>query len=704
MQWNMLDKFLEIKNPIVLVTLGLLTGFTFYFRNLNFIYLFIIYMIVSICSIHFKKSGFILIGLSALFGYIYSLEFIKYKTPNYDLFLEKKSMYIGEVLDLETSNKFQRRYYIKIKRIINNNKKTNSSFLVLAKTTKYDDYEAGDIIEFKGKLKKPKTAILPGLFDEKRFLSSKNIYYTLNTEKGSLVYLDSKERPFKIIETIRTRIIKSNEFYIKNTDNCNLINGVLVGSKASPLSKELRDRIRSLGLSHITSASGFNISILCASVFFLLKIFFKRRMLIPTMISFFAIIFYTALADFSSSIIRASIFLVLALIGNLLEKKAKILPTISLITILFFITNPLSVTDIGFQLSVFSFLGITLFIDEIKEKVLPLFHKAIQSLFLVTLESFFAQLLVLPILVFYFHSIQILGIISNLLAVPIASIMLIVGLTNSIFLFIPVFKFILPYSYKLLDLLADVFMWWVNLLNYIPTKEIFIPETNFYSTVLTYPLIVLVFILILTKANKVKITISILCFIVLIGLSNRIYNTSGYIKIICFPKYSQEAILVLPPNKTPIFFGTSLNSSTKKQILHFLKVHKNKNEFVFYNLKDKTNLISNNDWIKDSKNNILISHNGFIFEIIKNYNSKIKSNSDFIKLPILMKKDSSFSTIFKDLPKNIIINDYKKVSKKSLRSLYWLKKQKTNIFLLSNSGTITIAAKDKYHILIDREN
>lgn len=701
----MLDKFLEIKNPIVLITIGLLTGFTFYFRELDFIYLFILYITLSLCSIHFKKAGFILLGLSALFGYFYSVEFIKHKTPNYDFLIDKKTMYIGEVIDVETSNKFQRRYYLKIEEIIENNRKRKLDFTVLAKTTRYDDYETGDIIELKGKLKRPKTAILPGLFDERRFLSSKNIYYTLNSEKGSLVYLGTKERPLKIIETIRTKIVNSNEHYIKDADNCNLINGILVGSKASPLSKELRDKIRSLGLSHITSASGFNVSILCASVFFLLRIFFKRRRrLIPTLISFFAIIFYTALADFSSSIIRASIFLILALVGNLLEKKAKILPTISLTTILFFITNPLSVTDIGFQLSVFSFLGITLFVEEIKEKVLPLMHKVFQPLFLVTIESFFAQLLVLPILIFYFHNIQILGIISNLLAVPIASIMLIIGLINSAFLFIPIFKFILTFSYKLLDILANLFMAWVNLLDYIPTKEIFIPEINFYSTVLIYPLIILLFILIFTEANKIKITLSITCCIILIVLSNRINDTNDYIKIICFPKYSQEAILVLPPNKTPVFFGTNLNDPTKKQILHFLKAHKNKNEFVFYNLKDKTNFISNNNWIKDSKNSLVISHNGFNFEIIKNYDTNIKSASDFIKLPILMKKDPYFNTVFKVLPKNIIINDYKKVSKKSLRSLYWLKKQKTNIFLLSNSGTITIAARDKNHILIDGEN
>lgn len=696
-----MDKFLEIKNPIVLITLGVLAGFTFYFRDLGFHYLFITYIVLSISSIHFKRSAFILIGLSSLFGYFYSVEFNKYSTPNYDSLLEKKVLYIAEVIDLESSNKFQKRYCLKIKEVIKSDKRENANFKVLAKTTRYDDYESGDVIELKGKLKKPKTAILTGLFDEKRFLKSKEIYYTLNSEKGSLVYLDTKENPLKIIERIRTKIIKSNEIYLVDKNKCGLINGIIVGSKASPLSKDLRDKVRSLGLSHITSASGFNVSILCASVFFILKFFFKRRKLIPTLISFIAIVFYTALADFSSSIIRASIFLALALIGNLIEKRTKILPTISLITILFFVFNPINVTDIGFQLSVFSFLGITLFIEDIKEKVLPFFHKRIHGLVLVTLESIFAQLLVLPILVFYFHNIQILGVISNLLAVPLASVMLVAGLINSTFIFIPPLNLILPYSYKVLDLLAGLFMWWVNILDQIKIKEIFIPEIDFYSTVILYPAIVLTFLLIIKKDKK--LALSLFCCILLLIGSIRSHKMDDYIKIICFPKYSQDAVLVIIPDEAPVFFGTNLNQSTRTQILHFLKVHKNKSEFMFYNLKDNTKLISSNKLIVDEKSKITISYNGFRFELIKNYNNPVRSNSDFIKLPILMKKDPSFNKVIKELPENVIVNDYKKVSKKSIKSLSWLKKQKTNVLLLSNSGTITIVAKDKNHIYLDSE-
>ena len=68
-----------------------------------------------------------------------------------------------------------------------------------------------------------------------------------------------------------------------------------------------------------------------------------------------------------------------------------------------------------------------------------------------------------------------------------------------------------------------------------------------------------------------------------------------------------------------------------------------------------------------------------------------------------MKKDPSFNKVIKELPENVIVNDYKKVSKKSIKSLSWLKKQKTNVLLLSNSGTITIVAKDKNHIYLDSE-
>ena len=68
-----------------------------------------------------------------------------------------------------------------------------------------------------------------------------------------------------------------------------------------------------------------------------------------------------------------------------------------------------------------------------------------------------------------------------------------------------------------------------------------------------------------------------------------------------------------------------------------------------------------------------------------------------------MKKDPDFHYIFSDLPNYIIVNDYKKLSKQSVKSIDWLKKQKTRVFFLSNSGTITIVCKDKNSFIIEEE-
>ncbi len=698
----MWDKLLELRNPLCLIAFGLIIGLTFYYREIDFICLFIGYSILAISSIHFKKNLFFVLGISSLCSYCYCNYYIK--TPDYSFLLNKKEIYICEVLSKEQKNNFYIKYFFKVKKIVLRDKSINTNFKVLAQTATYEELEPGDIIQIKGNLKTPKSATFPGLFDKKKYLFLKGTYYELICSNGSIVYLNTREKSLitKLIDGFRLKVLFENSKNLPK-DNADILNGIVIGSKASPLNKDLKEKFQSLGLSHITSASGFNLSILAFCIFFLFSIFLKREKLMATIITLLGITGYSLIAECSSSIIRAGLFLTLVLFGNLFNKRVKILPTISLIIIIFFITSPLSLLDIGFQLSVFSFLGLTLFLEDINTLTSEKINKLLRPITSVFFETLFAQLMVLPIVLLYFHNIQIMGLVSNIIAVPLSSIILITGLLNTVFIQVKELSLLSLTIYKFLHLLTNLFLLWINFLCSLSINGVFIPKIDFYSAIFLYGLIIFTFLIISNKRKQELSAKFILMFLIALLINQKIKDDSNYLKILCIPKYNQENILVLPPNETPVLFSTKLDKSTKSQTLYFLKLFNYQKSFIFYNLKDNNSLISESKYIKDLKNKIIIEKDGFKFEIIKNYRNKIDSKSAFIKLPILMKKDPVFIQTFKSLPENIIVNNCKKLSKSSTKNIAWLKKQKTNLHLLNNSGTITIVIKNKNNFQIDRE-
>ena len=447
----LLNKLSEYKNPICIIGTGILVGTTFYFQNIKLTILISLCLIISfiflLSFLFLKSKKFILFVAAIILGYFYTVNYLQFTKPNLDQFLHERYIYIGEIKSKANNNRFNKTYDFKLETIQaqdGRNKWKINNCNVQVTGSKYEEYEVGDLIQVTGILKYPKSAILPGLFDEKKYLLTKNIYYLLKADNGSLVFLDEPEssKITKIINRLRDKLLSIDKACL-NGEKLSLVNGIIFGSKASALSDKLKEKIQSLGLSHITSASGFNVSILAFGIFALFGLFNYKKRLFPTIVCICAILLYSAIADFSPSIIRATVFIILLLLGNLFDKKMKILSGISIIIIGFFICNPANLLDVGLQLSVLGFLGLALFsseaIGENKNWFLNIFY-----------QSLFAQIMVIPLIAFYFHNIQLLGLISNIVAVPLASLILMTGIINIILFGIPginyIFQKILFYS------------------------------------------------------------------------------------------------------------------------------------------------------------------------------------------------------------------------------------------------------------------
>ena len=671
----------EYKNPLVVFCFGTLIGATFYFKEIKLIYLLVLCLLISILFLFKRNKKIFIMLVSVVIGYFYSVLYFRYFVVNLDALVGKKAIFIGEILSSpDEDSPFNKKYLFGIKNIIDEgDSKKDISSKVQVIGSHYEEYDVGDIVQITGKLAKPKSAILPGLFDEKRYLLSKGVNYLLKEEPGTLLFLDSPASTYytKKISELRTRLISVNEKYL-SSNQLAIVNGIVFGSKASKMPDYLKEKIQNLGLSHITSASGFNVSVLALSIFYLFRLF-TRNSLLPTVISILAVLLYLALADFSGSIIRATTFIVLILIGSLFNKKLKILPAISLIVLVFFYFNPVNILDVGLQLSIMAFLGLALFLNEYENN---------SFLFSVFLQSLFAQIMVVPLIVFYFHNIQLLGLLSNIIAVPLAALILIVGLLDSVIVFLPVFDTVNGYLCLMQKVLSGFFLSWINLLDKINYKQIFLPNLNFYFLILIYALILYCLFSYFIKAFRERYKAVLIVFIVFFTLTYFVADTSRYLKIFCLARYNNDSVLVVLPDEKAILISSMLDYKSHKSVVDFLRLNNISSDYNLYYVNEQNSYFSS--FVKDNLNKISVTYNKFSFDILKNYNTKALSNATFLKLPILMKKDPDFQIAFDTLPQNVIVNDIKRLSKKSVRNITWLKSQPIKSYFLSESGTITL--------------
>lgn len=235
---------------------------------------------------------------------------------------------------------------------------------------------------------------------------------------------------------------------------------MILGNKSTIPDDVYKDFQRS-GLAHLLAVSGGNVGVLCAFVEILfrriLKIYGKGvNFLIIGVIVIFAIV-----TGMSASVVRASIMAIIFYAGRIIYRNPDTLNSLSVSSVLMLLVNPLFLFDIGFQLSFLSVLSIILFCKGIYEYFAKLkIPRGISSLIAVSIS---AQILILPLIAYYFSEISVISFLTNIVAVPVAGAVVPAGLLYCLLL---VFNIdILPFKW-FLEVCVNVLMY-LSRLSYV---------------------------------------------------------------------------------------------------------------------------------------------------------------------------------------------------------------------------------------------
>ncbi|PIR79828.1 MAG: hypothetical protein COU25_03310 [Candidatus Levybacteria bacterium CG10_big_fil_rev_8_21_14_0_10_35_13] len=254
-------------------------------------------------------------------------------------------------------------------------------------------------------------------------LSSGGTIFTLNNPEIEANFRENN--PFlSSVYFIRQKIIDNFNSSLDPVSS-SLLLGIVFGIKEN-MPKDFLDKIQITGVMHVVAASGMNVTMVSGFLFYLLGSLLKRQFAIA--LSIFGVIFYTALAGFEPSIIRAAIMGILVFSAQVLGRQQYSLNTLLITGAFMLFLWPQFVTDTGFALSFTATAGI-LFI--------PLFFQKVKNSFTeVFITTTSAQIATLPILIGAFGSFSLLSILVNALVLWTIPVLMILGAVAAFFGFI----------------------------------------------------------------------------------------------------------------------------------------------------------------------------------------------------------------------------------------------------------------------------
>jgi len=290
-------------------------------------------------------------------------------------------------------------------------------------TDLYPLYNYGDELKISGNVEKPPSDLG---FDYESYLERYGIqgiiYYPeiskIGENKGNVVIKYLIKLKISFVASIR----KSMSY-----PESALSSAILIGNRED-MPDSLNQNFKSVGLSHIVAVSGYNITIVIAIIWLILRYFGRKTAFILT--SLISLLF-VLLTGAESSIVRGAVIAEILLIARFLGRKPNSTIFIFLAAFLMVMLNPLILkSDIGFRLSFFAFIGLVYLSPLLQEKISSRIPEIIKNPLTETLS---AQIFTLPILLTISKQISLFSILANILILPIIPLSMLVGFIQGIF-------------------------------------------------------------------------------------------------------------------------------------------------------------------------------------------------------------------------------------------------------------------------------
>jgi competence protein ComEC len=266
----------------------------------------------------------------------------------------------------------------------------------------------------------------PGSFDYQAYCAFRNIYHQVYLKKGDYAAMKIKNDNVlkKFLFQIRANVIEILQKYIPGQKEAGLAEAMLIGYK-DDLDKNLVQSYSATGVVHIIAISGLHLAL----IYWLLNLLtkpldrLKRARYVKPLIILTGLWLFSLAAGASPSVLRAALMFTCLVIGNSLTRKSSVYNSLAASAFILLCIDPFWLWDAGFQLSYAAVLSIVIFMKPIYN-CLFISNKLLDNCWKLLSVTTAAQILTAPICLYYFHQFPTLFLFTNLLAVPLSSLIL----------------------------------------------------------------------------------------------------------------------------------------------------------------------------------------------------------------------------------------------------------------------------------------
>ncbi|PSK90131.1 ComEC/Rec2 family competence protein [Taibaiella chishuiensis] len=211
---------------------------------------------------------------------------------------------------------------------------------------------------------------------------------------------------------------------VRDSTTRSLIAATLLNERAS-FDDTLWQAYSITGIVHIIAISGMHITLLFGILLFLLSwLRYKRYDWLKYLLALPFVWGYIMLTGFPPSAVRAAVGFTLVAAGTCLRREGNAINTWAATAFLLLCYNPYWLWDVGVQLSFLAVLSILLFYKPVRNLVMPP-NKLLQAAWDTFAVSIAAQILVFPLVLYYFHQFPLLGLAASLPAALYSTLLMI---------------------------------------------------------------------------------------------------------------------------------------------------------------------------------------------------------------------------------------------------------------------------------------
>lgn len=398
---------------------------------------------------------------------------------------------------------------------VNQKATIGTTLIYFKKSPKTQTLQYGDVICLQTKFTEIKSTGNPNEFNYSNYLNKKDIYHQAYVRDSALILVKNEGSSFvKWLNNSRNFLINLLDKSGLKNENLAVAKALILGEK-SGLDRETMNAYSASGTMHVLAVSGLHVGIVMLLLSFILKPLKnipKGRLIYVTLLVVF-IWLYALLTGLCPSVMRATFMFTFVILGKEMERDTSVYQSIMVSAFLLILMDPMVIFDVGFQLSYLAVIGIVFFQPKIYKLYFSKYY-LVDKIWQITSVSIAAQLATVSLGLFYFHQFPNLFLISNLIAIPISFVILMIGLIYLAVNWIPLVNelcfYLLDFSLTILNKSVQ----WIEQIPYSIYSGVWI---HWYEAIWHYLIIIVISLMFIYRKAKFLIgsmvmIIVLLCF------------------------------------------------------------------------------------------------------------------------------------------------------------------------------------------------